>query len=458
MNPRRNVLFVLMLVSMTICFLGAELILHHLGHRPGVLMNYENFNDTNTLRSYTLYTDDEAGIYRLGPYVTDTLAMTYSGDHVELPGNVFADGLKVTEGVEVILRDFRNVLSGIDNVLLIGDVSQCEKMAGEGEFPLAACRSILTGSPDSAMYRDYLLNPFNSEGFRSIKLSHMPQGRPRIMLVGDSFVWGMSAAPLHNSYSDILLARGFTVYNMGIIGTDPAQYEAIVRKYVPLLRPDMVIVNFFLGNDLMPFERKVRAGMPPEHLTNLGFLDSHPLGKYLPPSEAYKFYLAYNRIPEIETRWFNKLCSTTNVLTKIWLILYEMGLVEHKIRNAEHQMHGIPDSTKAHITAKYLAEISKVCLRNDIPLINTVIPEKPFSLFRNRPFRVSVREHELLNIIYDGMRYHCPENLCANDYEDGGSHFNNKGSLKYADFLEIIIQNRLKNKLSSSYTIPTAVE
>lgn len=458
MSPRRNVVFAVMLVSMTVCSLGAELILHHLGHRPGVLMNYENFNDTDTVHSYTLYTDDEAGIYRLGPYVTDSLAMTYSGDHIELPGNVFADGLQVTEGVEIILRDFRNVLSGIDNVMLIGDVSQCEKMAGEGEFALAACSSILTGSPDSAMYRDYLLNPFNSEGFRSIKLSHMPQGRPRIMLVGDSFVWGMSAEPLHNSYSDILLARGFTVYNMGIIGTDPAQYEAIVRKYVPLLNPDMVIVNFFLGNDLMSFERKVKAGMPPEHLTNSGFLDSHPLGKYLPPSEAYDFYFAYNRIPEIETSWFNKLCSRTNLLTKIWLILYEVGLVEHEIRTAENQLHGIPDSTKALVTARYLAGISEVCRANDVLLINTVIPEKPFPWLRNRPFRISDKEHDLLEIIYRGTEYHHPENLCANDYEDGGNHFNNKGSLKYADFLEIIIQNSLKNKLSSSYTLSTVVE
>jgi len=430
------------MASLTVCFLLAELALHHMGHRPGILMNYGNFNDADTVRTYTLYTDDEAGIYRLGPYVTDTMALAYTGDHVDLPGNVFADGLGITEGVDVVLRDFRNILDRIDSALVNGDRDVCEVLASEGEFALAACRSIMAGGADSAMYRDYLWNPFNAAGFRGISLSHRPEGRPRVMLVGDSFVWGMSAEPISHSYSDILLARGFTIYNMGIPGTDPAQYEAIVKKYVPLLRPDLVIVNFFPGNDLMPFEREVRSGMPLEHLTSSGFIDSHPLGQYLPPQEAHEFYMAFNRIPEIEARRFNRLCARSNVLTKIWLLLYELGMAEHGIRSAYDRLHGMPDTAKADITAKYLQGIQEVCLANNVPHVNTVIPEKPFSLFRNRPFRIGEREHALLRVVFDGMDYHCPENLCVNDFEVHGSHFNNAGSLKYADFLEEIINDR----------------
>jgi hypothetical protein len=440
---------ILSTLTFVFVFFIVEHVLEHLGHRPGVLMNYGNFNASDTLRTYTLYTDDEAGIYRLGPYVTDTMAAAYTGDQIDLPRNVFADGLRITEGVDVVLRDFRIISNGIDSALVKEDQDVCELMANKGEFALAACRSIMAGDADSAMYRDYLWNPFNFEGFRSINLSHRPEGRPRVMLVGDSFVWGMSAEPVYNSYSDILLARGFTVYNMGIIGTDPAQYEAIVRKYVPLLRPDMVIVNVFLGNDLMPFERDVRSGMPPEHLTSSGFLDSHPLGQYLPPQEAYEFYMAFNRIPDLETRWFNRFCSRSNVLTKIWLLLYELGLAKHQIRSSYDRLHGMPDTAKAQVTSKHLRGIRETCRAYGVPLVNTVIPEKPFTLFRNRPFRTGNRELDLFRILYGGEDYHCPENLCVNDFEDHGVHFNNAGSLKYADFLEKIINDRHGSKIFS---------
>lgn len=35
--------------------------------------------------------------------------------------------------------------------------------------------------------------------------------------------------------------------------------------------------------------------------------------------------MAYNRILEIETRWFNRLCARAHVLTTFWLLLFEVG-------------------------------------------------------------------------------------------------------------------------------------
>jgi hypothetical protein len=70
-------------------------------------------------------------------------------------------------------------------------------------------------------------------------------GKTKVMLVGDSFAWGMSANPVYNSYADFLLAKGYCVYNLGIIGTDPAQYEAVVKKYTPILQPDVINSQLF---------------------------------------------------------------------------------------------------------------------------------------------------------------------------------------------------------------------
>lgn len=120
------------------------MLLHHLGYRPGILTNYGNFSNTDSLRTYALYMNDEAGIYRLGTYVTDTLAQKYGNGSDSLPGRVFADDLMVTEGVEVILRDFHALLKRIDSISAHVNPSDCNTIGGGSEFELSACISMVS--------------------------------------------------------------------------------------------------------------------------------------------------------------------------------------------------------------------------------------------------------------------------------------------------------------------------
>lgn len=431
------------LASLSACVLLAEFTLHHLGHRPGIFLNYDNFSPTDSLRTYALYTNDEVGIYRLGTYVTDTLAQKHGNSSAPLPGRVFADDLMITEGVDVVLRDLHTLLERIDSISSHGNPDDCIAVGEGSEFALSACLSMVSEDEDAEMFRSYLSNPFNSEGFRGVDLSTDPRDTLKVMLIGDSFVWGMSAEPVYNSFSDILLARGLNVYNFGIPGTDPAQYEAIVRKYVPIVNPDVVVVCVFPGNDLIPFIREVASGRPMEHLTNFGFLDSHPTGEYFSPRESYDFYIDINRIPEAGKNGFNWFFSQSNVLTKLWLLLYELHLVDHDKRRAYDRMHRIPDIEKARTVSAHLKHIREICSLSGTEVLFTVIPDKQFTISRQREFKETQGQRDLNRVLFNQGQYYYPDGYTLEDFESGGVHFNNSGSLKYADFLESVIRDRI---------------
>lgn len=137
----------------------------------------------------------------------------------------------------------------------------------------------------------------------------------------------MSAKPYYNSFTDILLARGYLVYSAGIPGTDPAQYAAIAKKYVPILKPDMIIVCFYPGNDLLPFPREPLPLRPHEHMTNAGFFESAPEGKYLDAHEAYSYYRKLITIPSNSANY--GFWSSTAITSLVWNILYTHGNVQH---------------------------------------------------------------------------------------------------------------------------------
>jgi hypothetical protein len=440
-GPRTRLITALSLFS---C-LCAELILHGMGYSPGQFDNYGDFRPYDTLQTYMLFGNDENGIYRLGSYVTDTMAMSYQAGQPDLPGRVFADELRITEGVDIVLRDFRLLADRIAQIPWAEGTGACNGMSVHGEFAVAACKSLTLKDQDAPMYGSYLRNPFNPWGFRSIDFAFRPKGRARVMLVGDSNVWGMSLEPIYASFSDILLSRGYIVYNLGIPSTDPAQYEAVVRNYVPLLKPDVVIVNLSRSSDLVPFVREVREDLPLEHLTNVGFLDSHPLGEYLGPEEAYACYTEINSIPNQEDNWFNRLCSRSNLTTQLWQLLFKMNAVKHMRLNEYSRLHNMPDTAKARIMSTHFEGIRATCLFHDVPLVNAMIPEQPFSFSKESPIVKSEEEGNILRILYGGEAYHYPEHLTINDFEESGSHLNNSGSVKYADFLENIIKETLKN-------------
>lgn len=110
----------------------------------------------------------------------------------------------------------------------------------------------------------------NEEGFRS-RIAYTPQsvdsvkktGKKVVMLIGDSFVEGCCADDVRNSFGDIINRdKQYEVLNFGVAGTDLVQYKLVAQKYAATLKPDRVVICFYMGNDIMYCDRLPTPGVP----------------------------------------------------------------------------------------------------------------------------------------------------------------------------------------------------
>lgn len=113
------------------------------------------------------------------------------------------------------------------------------------------------GKPNAPDYDFHL----NSKGFKDVEFTpEKEQGVYRIIGLGDSFAYGV--VPYEHNYLTLLEERlnpagkKTEIINMGIVSTGPRDYLALLANEGLGLKPDMVLVFFFIGND---FDRDSRA-------------------------------------------------------------------------------------------------------------------------------------------------------------------------------------------------------
>lgn len=100
--------------------------------------------------------------------------------------------------------------------------------------------------------------PTNSRGYCDGE-PPAPGTRPLVTVIGDSFGVGAVPIPLHyTAVAERELGGEVELYNMGIVGADPRHYLELLRDEALVLRPDVIVVGLFVGNDLV-FERAERA-------------------------------------------------------------------------------------------------------------------------------------------------------------------------------------------------------
>lgn len=419
-------------LTIALCVLFIEIILSATNIiQKGQVNDYDNFSSFDTLQLHTIYSTDEVGILRIDPVFLqsfkENLSITKKDSSIYFADNIANIFYEFNE-----LKRFLN--------------SNNTHNLQENQFVKFVFEELGNSNEFVSALTDYINFPFNSDGFRSIDFCKtIGKDKVKVMLVGDSFVWGMSAQPYYNSFADLLITKGYVVYNMGIIGTDPAQYEAIIKKYAPIINPDIIITNFYEGNDYMSFRRKPKADEPLEHFTNIGFLDSHPLGVYLSPEESFEFYKKLNTIPVSPKNTFNVICSKTCLGTLIWRILFKINIVQHKIYDEYYSFQNKSRVEKASISKEYLLNISNYCNNHNYEHIFVSIPEKPVTFieeFLRKYFNNDIEEAR--KTVFKDIEYFMPQNLTKAHYETGsGSHFVNSGALKYTDFLDSLIQVNL---------------
>jgi hypothetical protein len=90
----------------------------------------------------------------------------------------------------------------------------------------------------------------NSEGFRGPERETGSAGKPGIMFLGDSFVWGYDVGAAER-FTEKLQARHpeWSVYNLGVSGYGTDQEYLLLRQKIDEYKPRVVFVVFCTEND-----------------------------------------------------------------------------------------------------------------------------------------------------------------------------------------------------------------
>jgi len=93
--------------------------------------------------------------------------------------------------------------------------------------------------------------PHNRGGHYDTEFKPKQDGRPLILSIGDSFSAGIVPHYFHFTTTVERELPGVDVYNMGIPATDPPEYLHLWRTEGQQLKPDLLVINLFIGNDLL---------------------------------------------------------------------------------------------------------------------------------------------------------------------------------------------------------------
>lgn len=408
---KENLLLVLFSTLLSICL--AELILRMVGYQPGQFNYSQWVEPVDSLFVFDGFVTDANGLTKVDTELTNRICespekyvekgflYSYNWDFWSEIGDAFSDHGIIPSNEEEVRNEFwkRQKYLLQDNVLL---------------------------NRADSMFLQFASCPFNLNGFYSIPFDTARVGNKRILLLGDSFTWGHSAENITSSFANTLLARGYTVYNTGFSGADVPQYHAVLKQLGPKIQPTVVVVNFFMGNDVSYFKRIPKAGVPFHYHTNAGAILSNQFGvDFLTAQDAYDNVMKNMVIPQNST--VNRMYSKTVISTLLWEFLVHYGLIDHNFFYGEK----FPDFP---ITIHEIRSLKETCDSLRAKLILSVIP----SLEKGK-----LKGAESIPGLFGDVPYHQPV-MTAAMYNQNDGHFNDEGHLVYANYLEKLIKAELE--------------
>lgn len=277
----------------------------------------------------------------------------------------------------------------------------------------------------------------NADGFRTHDLSKTDPTKKKLLLIGDSFVWGLSAAPVKEKCFAALLQTdtSYQVFNLGIPLADPVQYSGLARKYITQLKPDYVFVFFFMGNDLMQDDRQLAPGKAFYFSTNAGGIAANIDGKqFTTAQQAYEYLLNKKFFLGKPESVIETIAAQSALLSRLYSLRYR---VEEKVKFERT----VKDT---RITKNYLKQIQQEAAKNNVPVKFILIPELKEA---DMPLDKYTKKYsDLLTDSILSTDWLIFQNSKDNytPYPDG--HLSNKGHQFYANCLQGFLKNVIEPK------------
>lgn len=267
-------------------------------------------------------------------------------------------------------------------------------------------------------------------------------GKRVVLVLGDSYTEGCCAEPIDSSFMDIgsCKALGMVLFNAGVGSTAPLHYERILHRLLDSITPDLVVVNFYMGNDLLSPDTVI-PGVP----------QTFPIREYMwlsstvPPfywekygrthfydyTEAYDFYLDRFTLFGSNVGWVGR-------------VVRRSVLISRTVLNLRNAFYLIPWYVKYHDfdhgqrTRTILERMNVYCEERGIPIFFALIPSA------EGPWDGSEPEKSFADV-FDGLPHAAPDmsQFSENDFDGGSSsnHYNNSGHRKHARFLMQVVDS-----------------
>lgn len=218
------------------------------------------------------------------------------------------------------------------------------------------------GKPFSTDYGFQL----NSHGFKDVEFNlQKEEGSYRIIGIGDSFTYG--GIPYKHNFLTLLeeklnrdSSRKIELINMGIIAIGPKDYLSLLVNEGLALKPDMVLVSFYVGND---FSDNYKSR---EDRKTVGALDSYVISFFsflIKINSSFEGNLYHHGIEYRED-------------------LPSMSNEQHFQLAKERSYIFVRESENSQFQEQFqdalndLAKIQEICDRQNIKLVVAIIPDE----------------------------------------------------------------------------------
>jgi hypothetical protein len=281
----------------------------------------------------------------------------------------------------------------------------------------------------------------NSQGYHDadefVPSPQLEQAQYRIMLLGDSFTFGMSADyPL--GFADLVSEHmrsehNGIVWNFGIPGTGTRQALALAREYVPILQPNIVVLGFF-NNDF-------NENLYPIDLYENPLID----GRYQ-LVHAYQMMnnLEIQRLTDANIYFRGYGQPASNSPVEIFLRQTRLGSL---LLNALPGISRVanPDATwnvSVQQTYELLAQLKTYLASENIPFVVLYIPSIDDVQFPTRPYTTFQQMSADLGL----YQLNILDRLSVDDYQPlPNGHWTNSGHAKASEILITCLEFILEN-------------
>ena len=268
----------------------------------------------------------------------------------------------------------------------------------------------------------------NSQGFADSQefiAADIPQGSFRILALGDSFTFGMTADK-GQSYIELLEARfpEALLWNTGMAGTGTVQAIASFKHFAPVLQPQLTILGFYMNDfedNILPIEKSFRAQ---DALNRIA-------GVHIHYYDTWGNVFSTDR--ETALQYYGHAVGPPRNRVEHAIGITRLGTLALRLRDALGRLSGSLLAKQVAATRQQLAELRDLARAQGADLLALVIPHRDDMAAPSDEYRATL---QLMQEV--GIPYLDPIHLldAPADYMDPpDDHWNTAGHQKVGAFL-----------------------